>query len=68
MRRVAGYDKRAPKFQQVLHPRKHEAIIPLELWRKGQKIKARNKPTIEMRSSAATRRCRACCGAGAGRR
>ena len=44
----AGYGKRAPKYQQTLYPGKHKAIIPLELWRKGQKIKARNRPTIEM--------------------
>jgi len=44
----AGYGKRAPKFQQVLHQGNHERVIPLELWQTGQKIKARNRPTIEI--------------------
>ena len=44
----AGYGKRAPKFRQALHQGNHEPIIPLELWQRAQKIKARNKPTIEM--------------------
>jgi len=43
----AGYGKRAPKHQQTLHEGRHEAIITLKLWRKGQKVKARNRPTIK---------------------
>ena len=44
----AGYGKRTPKYRQTLHKGQHEAIIPLKLWRKGQKIKDRNRPTIDV--------------------
>ena len=44
----AGYGKRAPKFQQTLHQGNHERVITLELWQRGQKVKARNRPTIEI--------------------
>ena len=44
----AGYGKRTPRYQQLLHQGKHEQIIPMELWNRGQKIKARNRPTIEV--------------------
>jgi len=52
----AGHGKRLPKFKQTLYPGKHEAIIPLKVWRQGQDIKTRNKPTIEV--PVVSRRCR----------
>jgi DNA invertase Pin-like site-specific DNA recombinase/predicted DNA-binding transcriptional regulator AlpA len=48
----AGAGKRTPKCRQVFHQGQHQAIIPLELWQKAQKIKDRNRPTIEMPASS----------------
>jgi len=42
-----GGGKRTPKFHQVLHQGQHEPIIPMELWRKAQKVKDNNTPTID---------------------
>ncbi len=43
----AGAGKRVSKHNQTLHQGQHEAIIPMELWRRAQKIKGNNRPTIE---------------------
>lgn len=43
----AGVGKRTAKFNQVLHKGKHEPIISMEMWRKAQKVKKNNTPTIE---------------------
>ena len=44
----AGVGKRTPKSRQVLHPGKHEPIISLDLWQEAQRLKDRNRPTIEV--------------------
>ena len=43
----AGYGKRAPKHRQTLYEGRHDATIPLKVWRRAQKIKDRNRPTIK---------------------
>ena len=44
----AGYGSRTPKYRQTLHEGRHEAIIRWTSGRSRQRIKARNRPTIEM--------------------